>query len=88
MTLHPQNEHPTAWVILNELDRFHLANDAVDRVLSMNSETFNFKKFIHEKLFEYKKIFMNTEKIYQRFVIGRGKYNDKKTKFTSTCFCK
>jgi xylulose-5-phosphate/fructose-6-phosphate phosphoketolase len=42
-------------VVLNELDRFHLANDVIDRAPGPGSEGAYARQFIRDKLFDHKK---------------------------------
>ncbi len=41
-------------VVLNDLDRFHLVGDVVDRVPSLGSRVAYVKQFIRDKLIEHK----------------------------------
>ena len=45
---------PFDMVVLNELDRFHLAGDVVDRVSSIGSEGAYIKQALRDKLIEHK----------------------------------
>ena len=45
---------PFDMVVMNDLDRFHLAGDVVDRVPSLGSKVAYFKQFIRDKLIEHK----------------------------------
>jgi len=45
---------PFDMVVLNDLDRFHLAADAVDRLPQLGAKTAYFKQFIRDKLLEHK----------------------------------
>jgi xylulose-5-phosphate/fructose-6-phosphate phosphoketolase len=40
--------------VLNEIDRFHLAGDVVDRVPRLRPEGAHFKQFLRDKLIEHK----------------------------------
>jgi xylulose-5-phosphate/fructose-6-phosphate phosphoketolase len=41
-------------VVLNDLDRFHLAEDVIDRLPQLGARAAYFKQAIHEKLIEHK----------------------------------
>ena len=41
-------------VVLNDLDRFHLVEDVIDRLPQLGSRAAYFKQAIHEKLIEHK----------------------------------
>jgi xylulose-5-phosphate/fructose-6-phosphate phosphoketolase len=41
-------------VVLNDLDRFHLVNDVIDRVPGLSSQAAYAKQFIRDKLLEHK----------------------------------
>lgn len=45
---------PFDMVVLNDLDRFHLAEDAVDRIPRLEAHTTYFRQFIRDKLLEHK----------------------------------
>ena len=45
---------PFDMVVLNELDRFHLAGDVVDRVPELGSRAAYIKQYIRDKLIEHK----------------------------------
>ena len=45
---------PFDMVVMNDLDRFHLAEDVIDRLPQLGSKTAYFKQAIHEKLIEHK----------------------------------
>ncbi len=45
---------PFDMVVLNDLDRFHLASDAVNRLPQLGAKTAYFKQFIRDKLLEHK----------------------------------
>ena len=45
---------PFDMVVLNDLDRFHLAEDVIDRLPQLGSRAAYFKQAIHEKLIEHK----------------------------------
>ena len=45
---------PFDMVVMNNLDRFHLAGDAVDRVPSLGYKAAYFKQFLRDKLLEHK----------------------------------
>lgn len=40
--------------VLNQLDRFHLAGDVVDRVTRLRNVTGHFKQFLRDKLIEHR----------------------------------
>jgi xylulose-5-phosphate/fructose-6-phosphate phosphoketolase len=40
--------------VLNDLDRFHLAGDVVDRVAKVRSSTGHFKQYLRNMLIEHK----------------------------------
>ena len=42
-------------VVLNDLDRFHLAGDVIDRVPSLGSRAAYAKQFLRDKLLDHKK---------------------------------
>ena len=46
---------PFDMTVLNEIDRFHLAGDAVDRVPRLQRIGGHFKQFLRDKLVEHKK---------------------------------
>jgi xylulose-5-phosphate/fructose-6-phosphate phosphoketolase len=41
-------------VVLNDLDRFHLCEDVIDRLPQLGARAAYFKQAIHEKLIEHK----------------------------------
>ena len=45
---------PFDMVVLNELDRFHLVQDVIDRLPQLGARTAYFKQAIHEKLIEHR----------------------------------
>jgi xylulose-5-phosphate/fructose-6-phosphate phosphoketolase len=45
---------PFDMVVLNDLDRFHLAEDAIDRVTGLGSRISYFKQYLRDKLLEHK----------------------------------
>jgi len=45
---------PFDMVVLNELDRFHLAGDVIDRLPQLGARAAYFKQAIHEKLIEHR----------------------------------
>ena len=45
---------PFDMVVMNELDRFNLADDAIDRVLHLGYNAAHVKQMLHEKLIEHK----------------------------------
>ncbi|HXE51735.1 MAG TPA: phosphoketolase family protein [Tepidisphaeraceae bacterium] len=45
---------PFDMVVMNDLDRFHLAGDVVDRVPSLGSRVAYFKQFLRDKLIDHK----------------------------------
>ena len=45
---------PFDMTVLNDLDRFHLAGDAVDRVVRLQSIGAHFKQFLRDKLTEHR----------------------------------
>jgi hypothetical protein len=45
---------PFDMVVLNDLDRFHLGEDVIDRLPQLGSRSAYFKQAIHEKLIEHK----------------------------------
>jgi phosphoketolase len=45
---------PFDMVVLNDLDRFHLAGDVIDRLPQLGARTGYFKQAINEKLIEHK----------------------------------
>jgi xylulose-5-phosphate/fructose-6-phosphate phosphoketolase len=45
---------PFDMVVLNDLDRFHLCEDVIDRLPQLGSHAAYFKQAIHEKLIEHK----------------------------------
>ena len=42
-------------VVLNELDRFHLVEDVIDRLPQLGARAAYFKQAIHSKLIEHRK---------------------------------
>jgi xylulose-5-phosphate/fructose-6-phosphate phosphoketolase len=46
---------PFDMVVLNELDRFHLVNDVIDRVPALGAEAAYARQFIRDRLFDHKK---------------------------------
>ncbi len=42
-------------VVLNELDRFHLVGDVIDRVPQIGAEAAYIKQALRDKLFEHKR---------------------------------
>jgi xylulose-5-phosphate/fructose-6-phosphate phosphoketolase len=45
---------PFDMVVLNELDRFHLVGDVIDRVPSLDSRTAYAKQYLRDKLLDHK----------------------------------
>jgi xylulose-5-phosphate/fructose-6-phosphate phosphoketolase len=45
---------PFDMTVLNDLDRFHLAGDVVDRVARLHNEAAHFKQFLRDKLVEHR----------------------------------
>jgi xylulose-5-phosphate/fructose-6-phosphate phosphoketolase len=45
---------PFDMVVLNDLDRFHLVEDVIDRVPQLGARAAYFKQAIHDKLIEHK----------------------------------
>jgi xylulose-5-phosphate/fructose-6-phosphate phosphoketolase len=45
---------PFDMVVLNDLDRFHLVEDVIDRLPQLGSRAAYFRQAIHEKLIEHK----------------------------------
>jgi xylulose-5-phosphate/fructose-6-phosphate phosphoketolase len=45
---------PFDMVVLNDLDRFHLVNDVIDRVPGLISQAAHVKQFIRDKLLDHK----------------------------------
>jgi xylulose-5-phosphate/fructose-6-phosphate phosphoketolase len=45
---------PFDMVVLNELDRFHLAQDVVDRLPQLGARAAYFKQGVHDRLIEHK----------------------------------
>ncbi len=45
---------PFDMTVLNELDRFNLADDVIDRVLSLQNQSAHVKEWLHNKLIEHK----------------------------------
>src|SRR5687768_17736813 len=45
---------PFDMVVMNDLDRFHLVEDVIDRLPQLGSRAAYFKQAIHEKLIEHK----------------------------------
>ena len=45
---------PFDMVVMNELDRFHLVEDVIDRLPQLGARAAYFKQGIHEKLVEHK----------------------------------
>jgi xylulose-5-phosphate/fructose-6-phosphate phosphoketolase len=41
-------------VVMNDLDRFHLVADVVDRVPSLRQRAAHVKQFVHNKLIDHK----------------------------------
>lgn len=46
---------PFDMVVLNDLDRFHLAGDVVDRVPNLGSRAAYLKQFLRDKLLEHRR---------------------------------
>ena len=46
---------PFDMVVMNDLDRFHLAGDVIDRVPSLGTRAAYFKQFLRDKLLDHKK---------------------------------
>ena len=46
---------PFDMVVLNELDRFHLVGDVIDRVPGLGSRAAYVKQFLRDKLLDHKK---------------------------------
>jgi xylulose-5-phosphate/fructose-6-phosphate phosphoketolase len=45
---------PFDMVVLNDLDRFHLCEDVIDRLPQLGARAAYFKQALHEKLIEHK----------------------------------
>ena len=45
---------PFDMVVMNDLDRFHLAGDVIDRVLSLGYKAAYLKQWLRDKLIEHK----------------------------------
>jgi xylulose-5-phosphate/fructose-6-phosphate phosphoketolase len=57
LKLEPQSEHPhglSDMTVLNELDRFHLVMDAIDRLPQIGSQGIYLKQKLADKLFEHR----------------------------------
>ena len=48
------HQHAVRHVVLNDLDRFHLVNDVIDRVPKLGARAAYAKQAIHSKLIEHK----------------------------------
>ena len=46
---------PFDMAVMNDLDRYHLADDAINRVPGLEAKAAYFKQFLHEKLLDHKK---------------------------------
>ena len=46
---------PFDMTVLNDLDRFHLAGDTIDRVVRLREQTGYFKQYLRDQLTEHKR---------------------------------
>ncbi len=63
---------PFDMCVLNDLDRFHLVNDVIDRVPGLASRAAYAKQAIRDKLIEHKEYIRRTATICRRSRTGRG----------------
>ena len=63
---------PFDMVVLNDLDRFHLVEDVIDRLPQLGSRAAYFKQAIHEKLIEHKEYIDDTATTCRRSAAGSG----------------
>ncbi len=63
---------PFDMVVLNELDRFHLVEDVIDRLPQLGARAAYFKQAIHDKLIEHKQYIESTATTCRRSAAGNG----------------
>ena len=64
---------PFDMVVLNDLDRFHLVEDVIDRLPQLGCRAAYFKQAIHEKLIEHKAVHRPTRRRHagdRRLAVG------------------
>lgn len=75
--------------VQNDIDGFHLVIDEINRLPILGNKGSYLKQQLQDKLIEYKIIYINTVKIFQKFSTGNGKTNEQSTikKYNSPTFC-
>ena len=63
---------PFDMVVMNELDRFHLCEDVIDRLPQLGARAAYFKQAIHDKLIDHKEYIASTATTCLRLVAGGG----------------
>jgi hypothetical protein len=63
---------PFDMVVLNDLDRFHLVEDVIDRVPQLGARAAYFKQAIRDKLIEHKQYIESTARTCPRSTTGAG----------------
>ena len=63
---------PFDMVVLNDLDRFHLVEDVIDRVPQLGARAAYFKQAIRDKLIEHKQYIESTARTCPRSPAGAG----------------
>ena len=67
---------PFDMTVLNELDRFHLAGDVIDRVPRLRERAASVKQELREQLIEHKRYIARTATICRKFATGGGPRRD------------
>jgi hypothetical protein len=68
---------PFDMTVLNEMDRFHLVMDTIDRLPQTGEKGIYLKQQLKDKLIEHKQYIDNTARICRRFGTGSGRLRSK-----------